>query len=291
VALDVAQRSHVPQCRYSPELGRANPERLSLAAEVDRAMAAGEFRLVFQPKISMRDLRVQGVEALVRWHHPERGLVSPAEFLPIIEQTDLIGPLTDRLLDAAIGQWRTWWDGGLDLPVAVNLSARNVTDADLPQRVAEVLARHGAPPEALELELTESAVLNDPELARHNLRELRALGVRLAVDDFGTGYASLAYLTTLPIDTVKIDQSFATPVLTNPRAAAIVSFTVDLARHLELTVVAEGIEDPQTFAALAELGCDVGQGFWMCRPCSGDELTDWLSTTEYGLIHRRQMAR
>src|SRR5690606_38820343 len=144
--------------------------------------------------------------ALVRWHHPTRGLVTPDDFLPIIEQTDLIGPLTERLLDQALNQWRPWWDAGIDLPIAVNLSARNVADEELPRRVQRLLDAHGAPPEALELELTESAVLNDPERAREVLQEVRSLGVRLAVDDFGTGYASLAYLTTLPIDTLKIDQ-------------------------------------------------------------------------------------
>lgn len=291
VALEAAQRTRQAVCRYSSDLEHANPERLALAADVDRAMAADEFMLVYQPKISMRDLRVKGVEALVRWQHPTRGLVSPAEFLPIIEQTDLMGALTDRLLDAALNQWREWWDAGIDLPVAVNLSARNVVDADLPTRVAKCLARHGAPAEALELELTESAVLEDPDRARGILEELRSLGVRLAVDDFGTGYASLAYLTALPIDTVKIDQSFARPVLTDPRSAAIVRFTVDLARHLELTVVAEGIEDAETFAALAELGCDVGQGYWMCRPKPGPDLTEWLATSGYGIVRRRQASR
>ncbi len=291
MALEAAQRTHQPHVRYTPGLSRANPERLALAAEVDRAMESDEFRLVYQPKVGMRDLRVQGVEALVRWHHPTRGLVTPDEFLPIIEQTDLIGPLTERLLDQALSQWRAWWDTGVDLPVAVNLSARNVADEELPARVQRLLDAHGAPPEALELELTESAVLNDPDRARQVLQEVRSLGVRLAVDDFGTGYASLAYLTSLPIDTLKIDQSFAAPVVADPRAAAIVRFTVDLARHLEMLVVAEGVEDAAAFAALAELGCDVGQGYWICRPQPGDELTGWLQSTHYGLMHRPQLQR
>ncbi len=291
VALEAAQRSHQALVRYAPGLGRANPERLALAAEVDRAMAADEFRLVYQPKVGMRDLRVHSVEALVRWHHPTRGLVTPDDFLPIIEQTDLIGPLTERLLDQALNQWRSWWDAGIDRPIAVTLSARNVADEELPRRVQRLLDAHGAPPEALELELTESAVLNDPERAREVLQEVRSLGVRLAVDDFGTGYASLAYLTTLPIDTLKIDQSFAAPVVDDTRAAAIVRFTVDLARHLEMQVVAEGIEDAATFAALAELGCDIGQGYWISRPQPAEDLTCWLRTTHYGLVHRPQMWR
>ena len=281
VALGLAKRTHATYRRYDEAADTYRPERFQLAADLRRAIDAGELFLAYQPKVGFRDHEIHGVEALVRWQHPERGLVSPGEFLPAIEHTELIGPLTYHLLELALAQWRSWHEAGLDIPIAVNLSARSVTDPELPSRIAAALERHGAPPSALELELTESAVLADPDEARAALGALSDLGVRIAVDDFGTGYASLAYLISLPVDIVKIDMSFARVVTTDPHAAAIVRFTVDLARQLGLEVVAEGVEDATTFIELGRLGCDLAQGYHVTRPLPADELTAWFVTADY----------
>lgn len=281
VAMYVAKRTHSRHRRYHPALDSHSPERLYLAADVRRAIDAGEFYLAFQPKVSFADRSVHGVEALVRWRHPERGVIFPGDFLPIIEHTDLINPLTRHLLDLAMEQWRIWQDRGWDIPIAVNLAARTVLDPDLYEHLEDVLRRYDAPASALELELTESAVLSDPAEANLVLERLSDRGFPLAVDDFGTGYASLAYLMALPIDIVKIDMSFARHVLTDPQAAAVVRFTVSLARQLELLVVAEGVEDAATFDELARLGCDLAQGYHIAKPVTGHELTGWLASGEY----------
>lgn len=281
VAMYVAKRNHSHFRRYHPSIDGYDPEHLRTAADVRRAMDAGEFELAYQPKVDFDTGVVHGVEALVRWHHPERGLLAPDKFLPIIEHTELIGSLTHHLLEQALGQWRRWADRGWDIPIAVNLAARTVLEPDLHRRILDALARHGAPVSALELELTESAVLADPDEARLALERLHAAGLQLAVDDFGTGYASIAYLTELPVDVVKIDMSFARYVTTDPKAAAIVRFTVDLARHLDLQLIAEGVEDAATFDELARLGCDIAQGYHVCRPKFADDLTAWFETGEY----------
>lgn len=281
VAMYVAKRTHSRHRRYHRALDSHSPERLFLAADVRRAIDAGEFYLAFQPKVSFADRSVHGVEALVRWRHPERGVIFPGDFLPIIEHTDLINPLTRHLLDLAMEQWRIWQDRGWDIPIAVNLAARTVLDPDLYEHLEDVLRRYDAPASALELELTESAVLSDPAEANLVLERLSDRGFPLAVDDFGTGYASLAYLMALPIDIVKIDMSFARYVLTDPQAAAVVRFTVSLARQLELLVVAEGVEDAATFDELARLGCDLAQGYHIAKPVTGHELTSWLASGEY----------
>jgi diguanylate cyclase (GGDEF)-like protein len=281
VAMYVAKRTHSRHRRYSEAIDTSSPDHFRLAADVRRGIDAGEFFLAYQPKVGFGDHELHGVEALVRWQHPERGLVNPGDFLPTIEHTELINPLTYYLLDQALAQWQRWDAAGFVIPIAVNLSARSVLDPDLPGRIVDALARHDAPPSALELELTESAILADPDEARAALATLSDLGLRLAVDDFGTGYASLAYLISLPVDIVKIDMSFARQVTVDPDSAAVVRFTVDLARQLQLEVVAEGVEDGATFIELARLGCDLAQGYHISRPVPGDDLTTWFLTTEY----------
>ena len=281
MAMYVAKQTNSRYRRFEPALDVYSPERFRLAADVRRAMDAGEFFLAYQPKVSFADRSVHGVEALVRWRHPERGIINPTEFLPVIENTELIGPLTYHLLDLALGQAAEWHRMGLDVPVAVNLSARTLLDPELPARLNAALSRFAVPPSVLELELTESAVLADPDEASVALGVLKQLGFSLAVDDFGTGYASLAYLISLPVDVVKIDMSFARHVTTDRQAAAIVRFTVDLARHLDLQVVAEGVEDSATFLVLDRLGCDLAQGYLISRPVTGQELTTWFRTSGY----------
>ena len=277
VAMYVAKRSGTVCQIYDEGLDEYSPERLGLAAEVRRAIADGEIVLAYQPKLDVATGAVRGVEALVRWKHPERGIVMPGEFLPIIENTELIGPLTWHVLDVAVADAASWHRAGLDLEVAVNLSARSISDPELVSRVQHTLDRHGLPADLLELELTESAVLGDHAQASATLEALRDLGVTLAVDDFGTGYASISYLTTLPLDVLKIDRSFVGVLRTDRTAAAVVGFTMDLARHLGLRVVAEGVEDEPTLDALRDLRCDQAQGWLISRPMFAEDLLVWLA--------------
>jgi EAL domain-containing protein (putative c-di-GMP-specific phosphodiesterase class I) len=220
---------------------------------------------------------VVGVEALVRWEHPDFGMLDPAEFVTLVETTGLIDPLTDYVLDRSLAQCRSWLDRDLALSVSVNLSVRNLADAEFPRRVTDALARHQVPAELLGFELTESAVMTDPERALPVLRGLHALGVRIAVDDFGTGYSSLAYLRRLPVDEVKIDKSFVLGLASDLGDLAVVRAIVELGHSLGLTVVAEGVEQDATRDQLVEMGCDVAQGFLISRPLASNRFDSWLA--------------
>ena len=269
------QRSRVEV--YSPSHDSFDTSRLLLLGEVRTALQRDEFELHYQPKIDLHSGRVTGVEALVRWRHPERGLLMPSTFISLVEQTALIGPLAVKLVDQALAQAVRWRRRGLDLDVAVNLSARNLLDRELPARVAALLARHELPAERLTLEVTESATMADPERAIDVLSALRELGVAISIDDFGTGNASIGYLASLPASEVKIDRSFVSSIRDNVRDEAIVRSIVDLAHDLELRVVAEGIETSAVMEHLLALGCDAGQGFLISRPAPAAELTAWLT--------------
>ncbi|MEO6122525.1 MAG: EAL domain-containing protein [Ilumatobacteraceae bacterium] len=276
VAMYVAKRTRSVRRLYTPDFDDHSSERLGLAAELRDAIAADQLSLAFQPRLDIASCRVLGVEALVRWNHPNRGIVMPSEFLPVIENTELIGPLTWHVLDLALRHCAAWRRNGVHLNIAVNLSANTVTDPNLIEKVRSALDRHELPPEYLELEITESAVLDDGPRASEALHLLRALGVRLAVDDFGTGYASINHLMSLPLDSLKIDRTYIDGLFTDARSAAIVKFTLDLARHLGLTVVAEGVEDERTLAELLRLGCNHAQGYLIARPMPADELLGWI---------------
>ncbi len=263
---------------YSPECDHFDATRLKLLAEVGGALERGEFVLQYQPQIELQSGRITGVEALVRWHHPEHGVLAPPQFIALIEQTALIRPLTLALIDQALGQLVTWRGLGIDIQMSVNLSARNLLDTELPQRVAEILDRHHMPPDRLIVEVTESAAMTDPHRAVAVLAALRATGIGVSVDDFGTGNASIEYLAQLPATELKIDRSFITDILEDHRAQAIVRSTIDLARNLGLTVVAEGIETEAVLSHLVGLGCDTGQGYLISRPQPADALTASLKT-------------
>ena len=211
----------------------------------------------------------------MRWTHPERGLLQPDTFLGIAERAGLIGPLTDAVLHDALVMSRQWTDAGLDVKVSVNISPRTLSDPDLPRAVVAALERHGVAADRLTIEITEHSVIADPDGAIAILEALRAIGVRLSVDDFGTGYSSLTYLSRLPVHQLKIDRSFVTNLLTNQRDEAIVRSILDLAKNLDLEVVAEGVEDPAVLARLGELGCDLVQGFWVARPMPPARLAAW----------------
>jgi diguanylate cyclase len=241
-------------------------DRLALAAELGSGIERGELVLHYQPKLALTAGRPDAVEALVRWQHPRLGLLAPDRFIPLAEQSNLIKPLTRWVLDTALSQCAAWREDGLDLRVAVNLSTRSLLDRALPDQVAAALAAWSLPPASLQLEITESRIVADFGRARDVLRELQGLGVRVAIDDFGTGFSSLAQLQQLPADEIKIDKSFVRDMVENVSNAAIVRSTVGLAKNLALDVTAEGVETPEAFERLAELGCDYAQGYWLGRP-------------------------
>ncbi len=276
MALDRARSRRGRVEVYSSEHHRSGAERLALLGEVRPALERGEFRLFYQPQIALRTGRVTGVEALLRWRHPKRGMIPPLQFISLIEQTALVGPLTLHVIDLALRQSAVWREAGLELGMSVNLSARNLHDPELPEQIASLLAHHAIPAAALTLEVTESAAMADPATAVGVLEALRALGAGVSIDDFGSGNASIAYLAKLPVGELKIDRSFVTPMCESSRDEAIVRTTIDLARHLGLHVVAEGIETADVCERLAEMGCDIGQGYLISRPAPAAELTPWL---------------
>ncbi|CAB4560802.1 unannotated protein [freshwater metagenome] len=278
VAMYVAKRTGSVRRLYSRNLDHYSQDRLELAGELRDAIAAasGEIMLAYQPKLDLATDEVRGVECLVRWKHPERGFVPPAEFLPIIENTELITPLTWLVLDQALATCAKWRQHGLEIQMAVNVSPRTFGSSELFDHVVESLERHQLPPSALELELTESALLGDHSLAAENVTRFRELGVSIAIDDFGTGYASVGYLTTLPLSSLKIDRSFVNRMFTDPAARAVVNFSVGLGQQLGLVVVAEGIEDEPTLEELRELGVNTGQGYFISRPMPAVEFLHWL---------------
>ncbi|MGC9665621.1 putative bifunctional diguanylate cyclase/phosphodiesterase [Planosporangium sp. 12N6] len=277
VAMYVAKERNRGVTVYDASEDAHDPGRLALLTELRRAIDQRELILHYQPKVSLATGEVCGVEALVRWEHPQRGMVPPDKFIPLAEHTGLIGPLTRYVLDAALRQASRWVDQGHPLQIAVNLAARNLADPDLADDVVKLLEQHRVPAHLLCLELTESAITTEPEHALLLLTRLRAAGVSLAVDDFGTGYTSLAQLKNLPITELKIDRTFVGTMTTERSNGLIVRAIVDLARNLGLTTVAEGVEDAGTLTALAANGCAVAQGYHMSRPLSADAFDRWYA--------------
>ena len=275
VAMYVAKQTRGGYALYTPDQDQSSSERLTLVGALRRAIADDELTLFYQPKVDCRTGAVAGVEALVRWRHPQQGLIPPDRFIPLAEQTGLIRPLTRWVLNSAIGQARAWHDEGLLLSVAVNLSAHDLQDVELPGWLAALLAQWGVGPEWLKLELTESALMSDPAQALDVLTELCDLGVRIAIDDFGTGYSSLGYLKRLPAHEIKIDRSFVADMAAEERDRAIVRSTIDLGHNLGLAAVAEGVEDQRTLDLLGGLGCDLAQGFYLSRPLPASQIAEW----------------
>jgi len=276
MAMDAAKRGRLGQALYEPAQDQHSPERLALSGALRDAIERGELTLHYQPQVDLASGHVCSVEALVRWPHPVHGLIPPDQFIPLAEQTGLIAPLTDWVLADAIRQGRAWQRAGLLLGVSVNLSMWNLHDPALPDRVAALLHTHGLAPAWLRLELTESALMADTDRSMDVLARLAALGVHLAVDDFGSGYSSLAYLKKLPVDELKIDKGFVREMATDETDRAIVASTVGMGHALGLRVVAEGIEDQATWELLAGMGCDVAQGYYVARPLPPDALVRWL---------------
>jgi diguanylate cyclase (GGDEF)-like protein len=274
VAMYEAKERRVGVATYQPDADRSSHERLLMLAQLREAIERDELVLHYQPKVALGNGGIVGAEALVRWNHPERGLIGPVQFVPLAEHTGLIGPLTTWVMRQALHDARSWWDRGHRLSVAVNLSVANLVDSELPGLVAGLLAETRLPPAALEFEITESVLMTEPERALRTLTLLRGMGTKLAVDDYGTGHSSLAYLHRLPLNTLKIDRSFISSMA--GEGGVIVRSTVELAHSLGLDVVAEGIEDQRTAVALRVLGCDLGQGYHYARPVPIDQLLSRL---------------
>jgi diguanylate cyclase (GGDEF)-like protein len=253
------------------------PEQLSLIGDMRAAMAGGEFLLAYQPKLDLKSGRIVAAEALLRWRHPERGMVPPGSFIPFAEQTGFIREITPWVLDAAIRQSAQWRAEGLDIAVSANLSTLDLLDPELPRRVKALLEFHGVPPARLCLEITESALMDEPALALAHLNALAALGVKLSIDDYGVGQASLAYLKSLPVNELKLDRSFVTAITDSPRNAAIVESTIMLSHALGLSVVAEGVETAEELDWLRAHGCDVGQGYHISKPVMAADLPGWVA--------------
>ncbi len=288
-ALRLAKDGEPPVQAWRASLDSTDPRRLALIGELRKALERDELVLHYQPKVALQATRdhpagaVTGVEALVRWQHPVEDLLQAEEFLPMAERTGLIVPLTAVVLKLALSQCRAWLDAGKRIPVAVNLSVRGLLDPQLPSTIARLLSSYDLPPEMLSLEITESSVMRDVPRAMPVLERLARSGISLSVDDFGTGYSSLAYLRRLPVSEVKIDKSFVQDMAVDESDAAIVETILGLARHLQLRVVAEGVEDERTRDRLADMGCDVGQGYLFSRPISAERLSMWLAMREQPL--------
>jgi diguanylate cyclase (GGDEF)-like protein len=279
VAMYVAKDAHAGTAVYDVELDTNDAARLALAGELRRAIERGELVIHYQPKADLASGRIVGAEALARWQHPERGLLSSNEFVPIAERTGLIKPLSLHVVGAALEQCRAWREAGLELDVAVNLTIPDLLDLELPDRIAGLLEKTGVAPSRLELEITESTILADPFRVRQVLTRLNEMGLKLAIDDFGTGYSSLAYLKRLPVQTIKIDKSFVTGMCEDSSDATIVRSTIDLGRNLGLAIVAEGVETRETWDALRGLGCSLAQGYLIGRPVPAEELERQLAAS------------
>src|SRR5918992_2456163 len=272
VAMYDAKRGRHGVATYSAERDPYSADRLGLLAELRRAIEHDELVLHYQPKVSLSTGELTGVEALVRWQHPTRGLLPPDEFVPLAERTGAVADLTRWVVDRALAQHRAWRDAGVDVAVAVNLAAANIVDVTLPAAIGQLLERHGVAADRLACEISEHTVMADPIRATDVLGGLRGLGVWLSLDDFGTGHSSLAYLKRLPLDEVKIDRSFVAGMTDDENDAVIVRSTIDLARNLGLEVVAEGVETETIMHGLAELRCDTAQGFYISRPLPAEAL-------------------
>jgi diguanylate cyclase (GGDEF)-like protein len=275
VAMYAAKRKHLGIVVYDATLDSTSAQNLTLLSELRQAIDGNELRLFLQPKIFLGTNAVSAAEALVRWEHPERGMVQPMQFIPFAEQTGFIRHLTLWMFEAAASQWHSLQPAQGQLRIAINLSTRDLMDSDFPAKIDALLAKYGVPRSGFCLEITESAIMDDPQRAEATLDQLAASGFKLSIDDFGTGYSSLAYLKSLPVNELKIDKSFVMGMEKDESDAKIVRSTIDLAHNLGLTVVAEGVENAHIYQLLADLQCDEAQGYYMSKPMLSTDFTAW----------------
>jgi diguanylate cyclase (GGDEF)-like protein/PAS domain S-box-containing protein len=265
---------------FTRELNEEVQQRMVLETGLRLALKRDEMRLVYQPKVNLATREIIGAEALLRWHHPKHGLISPARFIPVAEESGLVGQIGEWVLRDACRQIRDWQEMGLSPQIAVNVSARQFQQYDVAQLVSDVTSEAQVSPESLEIELTESAIMNDAEASIVTVEKLKCLGVRVSIDDFGTGYSSLSYLKRLPLDLLKIDRSFVRDISSDPNDAAIVRAIITLAHNLGMKVIAEGVEDDAQMAFLTEYGCQYAQGFLFGQPMRAEELTSRMLPRE-----------
>ncbi len=283
IAMYAAKNSSGSVAVYHSGLDVANEENLSLVSEIKVAVEQNQFCLFVQPKIDFATGRLLAVEALVRWNHPERGMVFPDMFIPFAEQTGHIGKISYWMLSEAARYAAIWQSQGLDIAVAVNLSARDLIDIELPQKLRQILDEHQLQAHTISLEITESSIMDDPERALETVERIAKMGIQLSIDDFGTGYSSLAYLKRLPVNELKIDRSFVMDIERDQDDVTIVKSTIELGHNLGLKVVAEGIENQKVWDILKMLGCDYGQGYFMGKPMAAEKLLDWAAQWGAGL--------
>src|SRR5579863_6903141 len=283
IALHLAKGGSSGQCLYDPAIDRHSPQRLALMAELRLAIEEEQLVLHYQPQINLKNRKMVGAEALVRWKHPERGMIPPDQFIGTAERTGLIHPLTHWVLQAAIRRCGAWRQAGLGIVVCANLSARNLLDPNLPHAVAELLREGDIAPDCIQFEITESTIMADPVRAQETLLKLHEIGIRFAIDDFGVGYCSLSYLQRLPVDLIKIDKSFVIHMTQSKGDAKIVRSTIDLAHNLGLGVVAEGVETEEILDRLDDMNCDAAQGYYFSKPLPAEEFTRWVRESPWGL--------
>jgi diguanylate cyclase (GGDEF)-like protein len=284
-ALDQSHHAYGGYAMHAGGLERGTQRRLRLIGDLHRAVRQRELQLFCQPKVDIASGAMCGVEALVRWQHPEHGMISPTEFIPMAEEAGTITPVTQWMMDAAFYQSYLWHQAGLELPVAINLSAYDLYNSHLLDRIDGLFSTWGLPPELIQFELTESALMAEPAVALKALQRLKDTGVQLYIDDFGTGYSGLSYLQRLPVDGIKIDQSFVMPMLSNSDSAVIVSSTIELGHNLGMKVVAEGVENEGILQRLGDLGCDIAQGYLISKPMPASMLQAWEGGHRRGHAH------
>ncbi len=283
VAMYAAKRAGTKMHVYRADEDPYSRERLQLAGELRSAIDEGSLLLHYQPKVDLGSGHVLGVEALVRWRHPARGMLPPMEFIPLAEETGLIAPLTLWVVREALRQCREWVGAGYEIPIAVNLSMQNLRDPALPEIIKQLVAEAQVRANLLRIEVTESNVMSEPATTINTLDQLRSQEIGISIDDFGTGYSSLAYLSRLPVDEVKIDRSFVKTMATRESDAQIVKVTVELGHALGMHAVAEGVEDQGVSDQLRDMGCDIAQGFFVSKPLPAEELATWLGRERWHL--------
>ncbi len=288
IAMYSAKRSKSGFMLYSTELDQSNLGQISLQKDLMKAITQNQLILHYQPKIDFASERVSGVEALVRWQHPEHGLMFPGDFIQMAEQSGLIKPLTRWVLSTALKQCKRWHDEGRDLTISVNVSSASLQDVQFPNDVAAVLHESSASPAWLELEMSELGIMLEPPRAMDIITRLSELGVRIVIDDFGTGYSSMAYLRKLPIAKIKVDRSFVHDMLDNKNDEVIVRSIIGLGHNLGLNVIAEGVENMETWDQLKSLHCDAAQGYCMARPITAEELERWFRESPHGLNLKKE---
>ena len=281
IAMYVAKRTQNNHAFYDPSQDSHSVDRLAMVGELRQALERNQLSVHYQPTADLVSRRVVGAEALVRWHHENRGTIMPEEFIPLAEQTGLIKALTLCVLDQALAQLRRWHDNGHPLRVAVNLSARNLHDNEIVAQISERMEKWGIDPRDLQLEITESAIMEDPMRAMNILTTLHDKGIKLSIDDFGTGYSSLMYLKQLPVNQIKIDKSFVADMRAKQEDEIIVRSTIDLAHNMGHQVTAEGVDNEPTLDLLAEMGCNLAQGFFISEPLSAEEFDQWLKRSPW----------